>query len=79
MKLTEVIFEENSTCERIGDYAFASCKSLKKVYIPKSVISVGQRIFDHSKDVIIYCEAESRPITWKNNLGGTIIWDYKNQ
>ncbi|MBQ8546335.1 MAG: leucine-rich repeat protein [Clostridia bacterium] len=44
-KITSIDFEEESVCERIGSYAFATCTSLASVTIPDSVTSVGGAAF----------------------------------
>ncbi len=45
-KITELIFEEDSSCESIGAYAFRFSSSLSNVTIPNSVISIGNRAFE---------------------------------
>lgn len=39
--LEEVVFEEGSTLEKIGQYAFGECTSLKRLELPISLIEVG--------------------------------------
>ncbi len=44
-KLTSVVFEDNSVCTTIGDYAFYECNSLTSVAIGDSVTSIGNSAF----------------------------------
>ncbi len=44
-KLTSVVFEENSVCTNIGEYAFRGCSSLTSVTIGDSVTSIGNSAF----------------------------------
>ncbi len=49
-----------SSVKVIGDYAFADCKSLQNVYIPKSVIWLGQNVFyDCDRNLQIRCGASA--------------------
>ena len=43
--LATVIFEDNSSCAKIGNYAFYQCTSLDGFVIPSSVISIGDYAF----------------------------------
>ncbi len=43
--ITEVIFEEGSACENIGDSAFRNCTALTSIEIPNSVTSIGYAAF----------------------------------
>ena len=44
-KITSVVFEEGSVCERIGSDAFEDCTSLTIITIPNSVIEIGGYAF----------------------------------
>ena len=48
--------------ERVASFAFY-CSQIKKVYIPKSIICVCNFAFA-SKNLTIFCEAESEPEDW---------------
>lgn len=60
----------------IGKNAFDSCKALRKIHIPGSVATIPaydyrQSPFQYcSSDLVIYCEAQSRPGGWGAN------WNY---
>ena len=43
--ITEVTFEEEGRCERIGEYAFRYVSSLESIEIPESVTSIGRYAF----------------------------------
>jgi hypothetical protein len=43
--LEEIIFEEGSQLETIGEEAFSNCESLKKIAIPKSVKRIDEYAF----------------------------------
>ncbi len=57
--VNEVIFEDTSTCQSIGEKAFASCGRLDRITIPESVTRIGGNAFIHmglisgSKSVIL--------------------------
>lgn len=65
---------------RIGDWAVENCKSLRKIFIPKSVKKIEVGAFDDC-DLTIYAEAESKPedwnLGWSNNL--KIIFNAKRR
>jgi len=43
--ITRVMFQPNSTCQRIGNSAFHFCTSLQTVDIPDSVTTIGEEAF----------------------------------
>ncbi len=47
--ITTLVFEENSICESIGNYAFAGCINLASVQIPSTIKKLGSHAF-------YYCE-----------------------
>ena len=79
-----------NTVTAIGIEAFANCTALMKVVIPKSVVTMGDGVFSDCTNVIVYCEAESRPDTWGGywsdrndgyeyyNQDLTVVWDCNN-
>lgn len=44
-RIREVVFEEDSVCQSIGEYAFCNCTNLRNVTIPESVTSIGEYAF----------------------------------
>jgi hypothetical protein len=66
-------------CENIGQEAFANCESLTEIFIPASVTTIGANAFKGCDNIIIKCEATSKPSAWKSNWAGdvaesNIIW-----
>ena len=64
----------------IGGRAFGSCSSLGEIYIPNNVITIDENAFMYCGDLMIYCEAESKPETWSNNWTdnpNNVIWNSK--
>lgn len=55
--------------ESIGDSVFYECNNITSIFIPKSVVNVGETICRGNITVKIYCEAESKPDGWND------IWD----
>ena len=59
--------------------AFEYCYNLESLYIPSSVKYVGSFICKDCSNVIIYCDFESKPMTWDNywnDFNGDGIDDY---
>ena len=48
----------------IKDVAFGYCSSLKSIFIPKSVVKIGNQILKNCETIKIYCEAEEQPAGW---------------
>ena len=42
----EIVFEKDSVCESIGDYAFYNCTLLSNIEIPTSVVHIGNATFN---------------------------------
>lgn len=59
-----VVATINSGCTKIGDRAFANCKALWRIYIPKSVVSIGNDFLQGSTRATIYCEEGSEAAKW---------------
>ena len=54
--------------EKIGNYAFKNSRYLNIVAIPNSVTTIGYSAFHfESEQLVIYCEAESKPEGWDEN------------
>mgnify|MGYP003302851661 CR=1 FL=1 len=66
----------------IPNRAFYTC-NLDEITIPNSVTTVGENIFDkYSENLLIYCEAESKPSGWNENwnTGGSFCyWGFLNK
>lgn len=66
----------NDGLTAIYEWAFYNCKKLKHIFIPESVITIGDEssfgwtapdyspFLDCSSDLVIYCEATSKPSGW---------------
>ncbi len=70
--LEEVIFEEGSKLEYIGDGAFEMCLALEEIKIPNSVTYIGQYAFGLHYDAKIYIEHFEVPSSWDKS------WNYYN-
>ena len=57
--------------EEIGDYAFMGSE-LKVLFIPKSVHTIGRYPFEGCENLVIYCEASSKPDGW------SVTWDVQD-
>ena len=53
-----------NSVKSIGNQAFASCKYLTEIFIPNSVTSIENYAFAENYNIIIYCEATSKPDGW---------------
>lgn len=78
-KLTKITLP--SSLNTIGENAFSACYQLEEVIIPINVINIERRAFV-SDNLIVYCEAESKPDTWHEYWCydyeiKEIIWGYK--
>ena len=68
-----------NTVTSIGDMAFAQCTNLESIVIPISVKEMGYDVFSSSPNLVVYCEASSRPSGW--NLSwyyriSEVVWGY---
>lgn len=66
--------------EEIGNHAFSSTK-LKTIFIPSSVTKMGDYPFKFCDDLVIYCEATSKPDSWpytwdnyNDNTNIEVVW-----
>ena len=79
--IRNVILPEN--LKYIGSGAFYTCYDLEVITIPQSVEVIGESAFDGGTNVVIRCEAASKPSGWdeKWKAGSVHIdttWDCKN-
>lgn len=59
-----MILKIPSSITTIDELAFIECKSLIDMYIPNTVITIGKKAFDFMGDVVIRCQAKSKPEGW---------------
>ena len=68
-----VVATINNNCNRIGDRAFANCKSLWRIYIPISVTSIGDDFLLGSTRATIYCEEGSEAARWAQSHSWPVV------
>ena len=83
--LEEIIIPDE--VESIGESAFDGCELLESIVIPKGVTEMGATVFNHTDNITVYCEAESKPQGWDDewdtiysedgNKKVDVIWGYK--
>ncbi len=69
----------------LGDGVFENCDALKAIYIPSNVTTISAGLFnDCSSDLVIFCEAASKPNGWADNWNNyssdgklNVIWNVK--
>lgn len=68
------------TVEKIGS-GIVSNTAVKKLFIPKSVKVLEGYIAHYTKDMTIYCEAESKPAGWRDDFAAIereyLGWNYR--
>ena len=78
-ELSSVILGKN--VKIIEKEAFYGCASLESIFIPISVTTIGDRAFDYSGKITLYCECQqsARPSGWSKQLGLGVsyVWGYK--
>ena len=57
-----------STLTTIEDYGFQNCYNLKKVFIPLSVVTMGENVFYQASKATLYIEASELPSTWNKTF-----------
>jgi len=58
----KIVIEEG--LESVGNRAFANCKELQTVIIPKSVTEIEEKILDGSEHAVAICKADSVALTY---------------
>ncbi|MDE7295816.1 MAG: leucine-rich repeat domain-containing protein, partial [Clostridia bacterium] len=68
-----------SGLKSIGEFAFAFCPALKLIVIPRSVEIIGSLVFEEASNIVIYCEAPSKPSGWEEDWSGgrLVYWGYE--
>ena len=62
----------------IAEFAFAENTDIAQVTIPSSVIRVGENAFYRCFALTVYCQAESKPLSWCENWNYTdcpVVWN----
>lgn len=57
-----------NTIVEIDSRAFANCTNLKTIFIPKTVTTIKESIFEGLNDLFVFCEAPKRPTGYVDNL-----------
>ena len=79
VETAEIVVPENVTA--IGQYALYGCSNLTKIVVHGNVAEIGTYAIDGSSELVIWCEAESKPDGWNsswNRNNHQVMWDYKN-
>lgn len=74
--VTELVFDETSSCRRIGAYAFKNVSTLISTVLPISVRAVGEGAFDGT-GAKVYSEASRKPGGYK--LTTEVTYGYNNR
>ena len=65
-----------SNVTSVGNWAFQSCSNLRKVWIPSTCLTLGERIFGgQGHNVLVYTDAEGKLEGWNENWN-VINWEY---
>ena len=71
----------SDTVSTIGRYGFCSCGNLAKVFIPKSVTTIGENVFRDCRNLTLYCEANNKPSGWSSNWNpdnNPVVWGHND-
>lgn len=66
-----IIFEDNSSLEKIESYAFGYLELLTEIVIPSSVEYIGGDAFYSDYNLIIFTNVESAPSGWESRWNAT--------
>lgn len=67
-----------NSVKSINSYVFRYCTSLNIVFIPSSVTAISYRAFFECGDIVVYCEAASKPGGWNSSWyssSGEVFWN----
>ncbi len=70
-----------SNVKSIGRDAFYGCSGLTSITIPNGVTSIGSEVFGGCRNIIISCEASSKPSEWDSNWNSSnypVVWNCNN-
>lgn len=56
LNVATITFEEGSSCENIGSYAFYGCAGVQTISLPQSIVSIGEYAFCYCRAEIIWAE-----------------------
>jgi hypothetical protein len=75
--LKDVIITNASS---LGEKCFYECRYIKNIYIPTTVLTIGDDAFYKCPSLTIYTEHESKPSGWSeywNSDGRRVVWGYE--
>ena len=76
-KLRHIVIGNNVVS--IRDNSFKHCTSLESIFIPKSVVHIGEYMISSSDNTIVFAQAEREPEDWEIlwSANNRVIWNVK--